>query len=243
MMTVNQISKLTGVSVRTLQYYDKIGLLPAPSHTQAGYRLYDSEALERLQEILLFKELEFSLKDIIAIVNDPKHDKEKAITQQIELLELKKEQLEKLIGLAKKIRNKETEPMDFTAFDTNKLDEYTAQAKAYWGNTAEYKEFEQRDIKKTDEQRKNAADGLMDIFAKFGLLKETTPDSAEAQSLVKALQDYISANYYQCSDEVLSGLGKLYGSGGEFTQNIDSKAGEGTAAFTSKAIELYCLRK
>lgn len=67
MMTVNKVSKLTGVSIRTLQYYDKIGLLHPAEHTEAGYRLYDDTALERLQQILLFRELEFSLKEIQAI--------------------------------------------------------------------------------------------------------------------------------------------------------------------------------
>lgn len=64
MMTVKEVSKLTGVTIRTLQYYDTIGLLPATEHTESGYRLYDDTAMERLQQILLFKELEFPLKEI-----------------------------------------------------------------------------------------------------------------------------------------------------------------------------------
>ena len=243
MMTVNQVSKLTGVSVRTLQYYDKIGLLPAPSHTEAGYRLYDDDALARLQEILLFRELEFSLKDIISIINDPDHDKELALKQQIELLELKKTQLEGLIKLARGLISKEAEAMDFSAFDKAKLDEYAARAKEYWGNTPEYKEFEQKETVKTYEQRISDAEGLWDIFVGFGAIREKSPDSDEAQELVKRLQIYISDNYYTCSDEVLAGLGQAYGSGGEFTANIDSRSGEGTAEFASKAIAIYCSKK
>lgn len=90
MMTVNNVSKLTGVSIRTLQYYDKIGLLHPAEHTEAGYRLYDDTALERLQQILLFRELEFSLKEIQAILQSPDFDRDKALEQQIELLSLKK---------------------------------------------------------------------------------------------------------------------------------------------------------
>lgn len=78
MMTVNEVSKLAGVSIRTLQYYDKIGLLHPTGYTDAGYRLYDDADLERLQHILLFRELEFPLKDIKMIVNSPDFDRSKA---------------------------------------------------------------------------------------------------------------------------------------------------------------------
>ena len=89
MKTVNEVSKLTGVSIRTLQYYDKIGLLKPAEYTESGYRLYDDAALERLQQILLFRELEFPLKDIKDIVTRSDFDKRLALDQQIELLELK----------------------------------------------------------------------------------------------------------------------------------------------------------
>lgn len=96
-LTVNEVSKLTGVSIRTLQYYDKIGLLKPTEYTKAGYRLYDDAALETLQQILLFRELEFPLKDIKNIVTSSGFDKNKALQQQIELLELKKEHIDNLI--------------------------------------------------------------------------------------------------------------------------------------------------
>ena len=85
MMTVHQVSKLTGVSIRTLQYYDRIGLLKPDGYTEAGYRLYDDSSLERLQQILLFRELEFPLKEIRGILNAPNFDRNKALEQQIEL--------------------------------------------------------------------------------------------------------------------------------------------------------------
>lgn len=120
MMTVNEVSKWTGVSIRTLQYYDKIGLLRAAGRTEAGYRLYDDAALERLQQILLFRELEFPLKDIQKIVENPAFDRQKALEQQITLLTLKKQHLENLIGLAQKIRTTGGMVMDFTAFDSRR---------------------------------------------------------------------------------------------------------------------------
>ena len=90
MMTVKKVSNLTGVSIRTLQYYDKIGLLHPNGHTEAGYRLYDDTALAALQQILLFREMEFPLKDIRQIMTQPGFDREKALTQQMELLTLQK---------------------------------------------------------------------------------------------------------------------------------------------------------
>ncbi len=88
MMTVHEVSRLTGVSIRTLQYYDNIGLLHPAEYTEAGYRLYDDTALETLQQILLFRELEFPLKEIKGIIRSPAFDRQKALDQQIELLQL-----------------------------------------------------------------------------------------------------------------------------------------------------------
>ena len=101
MMTVNEVSKLTGVSIRTLQYYDNIGLLKPAEYTESGYRLYDDAALERLQQILLFRELEFPLKDIKDIITRSDFDKNKALEQQIGLLKLRKEHIENLITMCK----------------------------------------------------------------------------------------------------------------------------------------------
>ncbi|WP_330586810.1 MerR family transcriptional regulator [Aminipila terrae] len=107
MMTVNEVSKLAGVSVRTLHYYDTIGLLHPSEVTGSGYRLYDYAALERLQQILLFRELEFSLKEIKQILDSPDFDKNKALEQQITMLHLKKDHLNNLISLALEIKIKE----------------------------------------------------------------------------------------------------------------------------------------
>ena len=138
MMTVHEVSQISGVSIRALHHYDKIGLLPATKVTDAGYRMYDDTALERLQQILFFKELQFSLKDIKAILDSPDFDRNKALEQQIHLLELRREHLDNLIDLARGIKMigvKHVRQMSFEAFDTRKLDEYARQAKASWGST------------------------------------------------------------------------------------------------------------
>ena len=240
MMTVNEVSKLTGVSIRTLQYYDKIGLLHPAKYTEAGYRLYNDAALETLQQILLFRELEFPLKDIKEIISRPDFDRSKALEQQIKLLTLKKEHIENLIDLAKEIKLLGVRKLKFEAFDTSKIDEYATQAKAYWGKTPAYKEFEEKSRGRTKEEDKKIYQGMIDIFGEFGQIRNTEPSSKDAQALVKKLQDYITEHMYTCTKKILSSLGKMYAGGGDFTKNIDSYGGEGTAEFTSQAIEIYC---
>ena len=229
MMTVNEVSKLTGVSIRTLQYYDKIGLLHPAKYTEAGYRLYNDAALETLQQILLFRELEFPLKDIKEIISRPDFDRSKALEQQIKLLTLKKEHIENLIDLAKGIKLLGVRKLKFEAFDTSKIDEYAAQAKAYWGKTPAYKEFEEKSRGRTKEEDKKIYQGMIDIFGEFGQIRNTEPSSKDAQVLVKKLQDYITEHMYTCTKKILSSLGKMYAGGGDFTKNIDSYGGEGTA--------------
>lgn len=240
MMTVHEVSKLAGVSIRTLQYYDKIGLLRPAGYSGAGYRLYDDADLARLQQILLFRELEFPLKEIRRIVESPDFDRGRALEQQITLLSLKKEHLENLIGLAREMMRTGGDTMDFSAFDTSRIDEYAAQAKASWGTTPEYREFEQKSKNRTREEEQKLGEQMMEIFADFGKLKGTDPAGREAQALVKRLQGFITEHYYKCSDEVFSGLGRMYAAGGDFTRNIDRAGGEGTAKYADQAIQIHC---
>ena len=239
-MTVKQVSELAGVSIRTLQYYDKIGLLCPDNHTESGYRLYDDAALERLQQILLFRELEFPLKDIKAIINSPDFDRSTALEQQIELLRLKKEHIENLMNFALGIKLLGVKHMDFKAFDRSKLDEYSRQAKELYGNTPEYKEMEEKQKNRTKEEDKILADRFMLLFKEAGKMRDTDPASPEAQDLVKRIQAYITENLYTCSNKILRGLGKMYSGGGDFTKNIDEYGGEGTAEFVDNAIQIYC---
>lgn len=240
MMTVNEVSKLAGVSIRTLQYYDTIGLLKPAEYTESGYRLYNKQALERLQQILLFRELEFPLKEIKEIIDAPNFDRNKALAQQIELLTMKKEHLENLINFARGIKDIGVKNMDFTAFDTSKIDEYSKRAKEQWGNSPEYKEFAEKSKNWTKDDEKNMANDFMDIFKEFGEMKEIDPSSDMAQGQVKKLQDYISGHFYNCTPEILNSLGNMYAGGGEFTENIDAAGGEGTAQFAADAIAIYC---
>ncbi len=242
MMTVKEVSRLTGVSIRTLHYYDQIGLLTPSDITESGYRLYDDTALERLSQILLFRELEFPLKDIRRIIDSGNFDRQEALRQQITLLTMKKERLEKLIAFAREIEITGGEHMDFTAFDTGKIDEYARQAKEKWGGTEAFAEFEEKSKDRSREEQTLISQGMMEIFAEFGKMMAETPESGIVQKQVEKLQNYITEHFYTCTKEILSGLGKMYGAGGEFTENIDKAGGKGCAEFCAKAIEIYtCL--
>ncbi|MCR4728221.1 MAG: MerR family transcriptional regulator [Lachnospiraceae bacterium] len=240
MMTVNEVSKLAGVSIRTLQYYDKIGLLKPAEYTGSGYRLYDDAALERLQQILLFRELEFPLKDIKNIVTGSGFDRKKALEQQIELLELRKEHIENLIAMCRGLKTRGVRHLDFTAFDSSKLDEYAKRAKEKWGTTEEYKEFAEKNKNRSKQDEKGVMADFMKVFEEFGTMKDKEPAAKEVQEQVKKLKAFITDHFYKCSDEVLFGLGKMYAAGGEFTENIDKMGGEGTAEFTYRAIKHFC---
>ncbi|MGN0311131.1 MAG: MerR family transcriptional regulator [Lachnospiraceae bacterium] len=240
MKTVNEVSQMTGVSIRTLQYYDKIGLLKPTDHTRSGYRLYDDAALETLQQILLFRELEFPLKEIRTILSSPDFDRNKALEQQITLLTMKKEHLENLIDFARGIKAIGVKTMDFSAFDTKKIDEYAKQAKEQWGTTAEYKESVEKSRNRSKEEEQAVTENFMKIFVEFGQLKQEQPDSEAAQQQVQKLKDYITEYFYTCSNEILFSLGQMYAGGGEFTTNIDNAGGKGTAEFTAEAIRVYC---
>ncbi len=122
MRTVKEISKLTGISVRALHYYDEIGLLKPTAKSEAGYRLYDDKALEALQQVLFFREFDISLKEIKAILDNPELDKEKILKMQRKMLVAKKERLERLIASIDTVLKGENE-MNFEVFDKTEIEE------------------------------------------------------------------------------------------------------------------------
>lgn len=242
MKTVNEVSKLTGVSVRALHHYDAIGLLNPTQVTDAGYRLYDDTALARLQTILLFRELQFPLKEIKSILDSPYFNREQALKQQIGLLELQRRQLDTLISFAREIIETGVNNMDFSAFDKTEIEQYKAEIKERWGKTDAYKEYEQKTAGQSEKVQTEAAEKLMQVFAEFGKIKHLAPESDAAQALVEALRQCITENYYDCTKPILESLGQMYVDDERFKANIDARGGVGTAEFASKAIEIYCTK-
>lgn len=148
MKTIKQIALLTGISVRTLQYYDEIGLLKPSAFTPSGYRLYDDEALQKLQQILFFKELDFKLKDIKEILENPEFDKIEAFKKQKKLLVLKRNRMNNLIDLLGRLEKGE-QCMSFKEFDLSEYIEALEQFKnrntvdviRHWGSIEKFNEF------------------------------------------------------------------------------------------------------
>ncbi len=240
MKTVHEVCDLAGISVRTLNHYDAIGLLKPTKVSEAGYRLYDEEALERLQTILLFRELQFPLKEIKDILDDPDFDQKQSLGQQIRLLELQRERLDRVIRLAREMIAKGENMMDFSVFDKTEIEQYADEAKERWGKTDTYREYEQNHACKTDEEQNQSVDGLMQCFVQFGTLRTSEPESEIVQRQVKVLSDFISEHYYTCTPQILSGLGQMYVGDERFKANIDRAGGAGTAQLVSRAIEYYC---
>lgn len=243
-MLIREFAKLTGVSVRTLHYYDEIGLLkPSIVDEQNGYRFYNEENLERMQEILFYKELDFPLKSIISILSSPDYDKKSALKEQKNLLTLKKQRLEKLISALDQAMKGEKIAMNI--FDNSefekKREEYAKEAQEKWGNTAAYKESAEKTKAYSKEKWNDLNSGMDALMAEFAQCKNDgyAPENPDAQALVKKWQDFISANYYTCTKEILSGLGEMYIADERFRENID-RHGEGTAEFMAAAIKIYC---
>ena len=236
MKTVKEVSRITGVSVRTLHHYDAIGLLRPTQVTESGYRLYDDAALQRLQTILFFRELEFPLQEIKDILDTPNFDPREALADQIHLLELRKQHLENLIAHARKIHKTGVIDLNFKPFDKHEMDAYAAEAKAKWGKTEAYQEYE----KKSSGKDAQNGDAVMAIFAEMGEVRHLDPASTEAQALVSKIQNHITAHFYNCTKPILAGLGQMYVADERFKANIDRAGGEGWAEFAPKAIEIYC---
>ena len=235
-MQIKEFAEQIGVSVRTLHYYDEIGLLkPSEVDAQNGYRFYDERSLERMQEILFYRELDFSLKTIAQILLSPDYDKQQALTRQRKLLLAKKERLERLIDALDSMEKGEGFMKPNNEYEDLK-NKYAEEVRQRWGSTDAYKESQQRN---TDFSQ--AASLLDAVFEEFAELDRSgiSPDNEAAKIQVEKLQRCITDNFYTCTNEILAGLGQMYAADVRFKNNID-KHGEGTAEFVSQCIKSYC---
>ena len=239
MKTVRQVSQLTGVSIRALHHYDAIGLLKPTQVTDAGYRLYSDAEIERLYMILVFRELGLPLKEIRSILNAPDYDRNRVLEQQIQIMQERAEKLKNRISLAKCMLVMGVKDMDFNGFDSKKMDDYSVQAKALYGKTDAYKEFEQKSKNRTKEQTQGLGEQVMDFFVRLGKMRPCAPDSEAAQCWAKELQEFFNEHFYTCTPEILLGLAESYAGGGSMTENIDKAGGEGTGSFAKEVISCY----
>lgn len=241
--TISEIAKLSGVSVRTLHYYDEIGLL-APSLVvpETGYRYYDEDSLARLQQILFYRELDFPLKEIGEIMAASDYNKDEALKRQRELLKLKRDRLDKLIGLLDANLKGENE-MSFNEFDNTEIEaakaKYAEEVKARWGGTDAYAQNQKKTAGYSDDDWKRVGDKMDELLKKFASHIGEDPEGSAVQTLVADWQAFITANYYDCTKEILAGLGQMYIADKRFEANMD-KFATGTARLVSAAIAVYC---
>lgn len=242
MKTVQQVAALCGITVRTLHYYDQIGLLRPAKTTDAGYRLYGDSELARLQQILFFRELDFPLKEIASILDSPSFDHNEALMQHREVLSLKRERLDGLIHLVDQLLKGE-QTMSFQEFDTTKIEQaqqkYAQEAAERWGNTAAYQQSSKRTSGYSKEDWARISGETEQIYRGLAAQMDKPVSDPAVQQLVKEWQDLISRNFYDCTDEILAGLGEMYTADERFAKNIN-QYGDGLAQFLSDAIRCYC---
>lgn len=241
-MKIHEVAELSGVTVRTLQYYDQIGLLVPSEVTEVGYRIYHEEDLDRLQHILFFRELEFPLKEIKDIMNNPSYDRLEALRNQKAMLLEKRSRMDRLIRLVEE-RLGGQQDMSFEEFSMESIEnhkkQYAEEVRNRWGDSDAYAEYEKKTKGYSKEDWNSisqAGDRIMGEFAKH---RDLSPEDETVQELVARWQNFITTHYYECTKDILAGLGNMYVSDERFRENIN-KHGEGTADLMSKAIEIYC---
>lgn len=247
---VKEVSELAGVSIRTLHHYDAVGLLAPSSTSPAGYRIYTEQDLERLQQILFFKEIGFSLNEIKEILESAGFDRAKALKAHRELLMEKRERMDQMIRTVEKslqsiegghqMENKEL----FEGFDMNRIkahqEKYRDEARQKWGN--EIVDASEHRVKGYSEEKWAGIHSAMgEIYSRLASRMEAGPDDAEVQEAIQAWHHFITDNFYDCSLEIFRGLGNLYVDDERFTVNID-KYKPGLALFMKEAMHIYCDR-
>lgn len=251
---VNQIAELAGITVRTLRYYDKIGLLVPSARSDAGYRLYADDDLERLQQILFFRELDFPLARIQELMNNPHFSRQEALVMQIDWLDQKAAHYLKLAQLARNTMKhweggrKMPAKNLFEGFDYEQMQleqkKYAAEVKERWGSSEAYQISQQRTAQyhREDWERLNQLqiDNMKQLCDLYN--DGTAYDDPRVMQVVENAMDFINQNFYPCSLEIMSNLGNMYICDERFTAYYE-KFSPGLAVYYNNAIQHYCIMK
>ena len=241
--SVGQVSRLAGVTVRTLHHYDEIGLLSPGERTAAGYRRYTDADLIRLQQVLLYRELGFALEEIAVIVDEPRADELTHLRRQHELLVRKSERLSEVIAAVERAMEARTMSVALTpaerleVFGGFRPEDHEAEVERRWGGGERYEQSRRRVAAYTQadwlELKAEAAAVVGDLVAVFkaGL----PPDGEEAMDVAERHRGHISRWFYTCTYEIHRGLGELYVMDPRFTLYFDDQV-RGLAAYFRLAI-------
>lgn len=245
-MKVKEVAELVGASVRTLHHYDQIGLLTPKETTYSGYRLYSEEDLEKLQQVLFFRELDFSLKEIKTIINSPSFNQQEALILQRKMLIEKRNRVDKMIEtIDKTIRHTmgEIKMSNEERFEgiNFRLNQYEQEARTRWGDQpVDEISAKLRDMA-IDEQQ-DLSQNRDVIFNKLVQLRNYSPNSQEVQKTIKEWYDFLNKNFGKYSLDAFQGLGQLYIKDERFTQNIDQYSEE-LAKFMSEAMKIFSVNQ
>ncbi len=242
--TVKQLAKLTGVTVRTLHYYDEIGVLKPSFIKENGYRYYKEKELAKLQQILFLRELEFPLESIIQMFDTPEYSTLEALADQKTLLEMKKARLDRLLETIEKTMKKLKEGGTmstnelFDAFADAQIEQYKEEVKERWGTTTAYKQSVELTRQWTKKEFKQVQEEGQDITLVLSHLMEQAVGSTAVQAQIERHFQHIN-RFYDCSYEMYRNLGKMYSEDQRFAKNYDAVTPH-LAEFVRDAIAYYC---
>ena len=249
-MNVGEVAALAGVTVRTLHHYDRIGLLSPSGRTAAGYRRYSAADLDRLHQVLLYRELGFPLEEVATLLDDPSADPAEHLRRQHRLLQDRLERTRAMVAAVEK----EMEAMDmgisltpeerFELFGDWLPEEYEQEAEQRWGDTDAWAQSQARTRAYTkDDWVRVKAEGE-DVEARMAaaLRAGVAPDSPQAMDLAEEARQQISRNFYDCSPEMHAGIGRMYVEDERFTAHYEQRA-PGLAQWVSTAVQANAARQ
>ncbi|WP_017597593.1 MerR family transcriptional regulator [Nocardiopsis lucentensis] len=240
--TVGEVARISGQTVRTLHHYDRIGLLVPAERTPSGYRNYSGADLERLRQILTYRELGFGLDEIAALLDDPAIDTRAHLARQHQLVTERIDRLRTVAHALERLMEADTMGLDLTAeerlelFGDFDVDARTAEAEQRWGHTDAWAQSQRRTSRHTkqDWERHNAeAERIYRDLAR-AMAEGVPPDSTTAMDLAEHHRDHITRWFYECTPQIHRGLGQLYVDDARFTTTIDARA-EGLSAYLRDA--------
>lgn len=238
---------MVGISVRTLHHYDKIGLLKPKSVSLAGYRLYSDDNLERLQQILFFKELDFNLKEIKRILDSPSFDKNQALKAHREFLITKRKRIDKIIKTVEKTINSIEGGVEmnkkemFGAFDMSQIEKhkkkYAEEVRQKYGKDI-IEECERKTSGYGENEWALIQARMDEIYKRIAGMMDKEPSDKQVQELIGEFRQHITDNFYECTPQIFRGLGDLYVNDKRFTEYFE-KYKSGLAEFLKDAIHIY----
>ncbi|MET8830079.1 MerR family transcriptional regulator [Streptomyces sp. NPDC004610] len=248
--SVGQVAGFAGVTVRTLHHYDDIGLLAPSERSHAGHRRYSDADLDRLQQILFYRELGFPLDEVAALLDDPDADPQAHLRRQHELLTARIDKLRQMAAAvehameARSMGINLTPEEKFEVFGDFDPDQYEEEVQQRWGDTDAYRESQRRAASYTKEDWKRLTEEFDAIHRRMAdLMTAGTPaDAPEAMDAAEEHRRFISGAHYECSHEMHVCLGEMYVSDQRFTANYD-KIRTGLAAYLRDAITANAARQ